>query len=108
MNRTDERPNKAIRRESKDIMFIERDARWVHHPRHDALVIIAKVGNNNIHRMLVHNRSATDIIYLNAFNKMGLSQEYLKPVTTPFYGFTGDSLMLWGKISLLVTVGKHP
>ena len=71
VTRTEERSNKATRRESKVTTFTERNARWVHHPLHDALVITAKVGNNNVHRMLVDNGSATNILYLNAFNKMG-------------------------------------
>ena len=54
------------------------DAYRVHYPYHDALVITAEVGNNNVHRMLVDNESTTNILYLSAFNKMGLSQEYLR------------------------------
>ena len=42
------------------------------HPHHDALVITTKVGNNYAHRMLVNNRSAINILYLNAFNKIGV------------------------------------
>ena len=77
MNQTKERPNKAARRKSEDITFPEMDACWVHHPRYDTLVITAKVRNNNIHRMLEDNESAADILYLSAFNRVRLSQEYL-------------------------------
>ena len=69
---------------------------------------MTKVGNNNIHKILVDNKSAADILYLNAFNRIRLSEEYLRLVTTSLYGFKRDSLMPREKISLLVIVGKHP
>ena len=56
--------------------------------------------------MLVDNGSAVDILYLNTYNRMGLSD--LRPVMTPLYGFIGDSLMPRGNISLPVTTGEHP
>ena len=34
----------------EDIIFIETDTSWVHHPPKDALVIIAKIANSLIHR----------------------------------------------------------
>ena len=39
---------------------------------------------------------------------MGLSQEYLLPVLTLLYGFTRDSLIPWGKISLPITIYEYP
>ena len=89
-------------------MFTERGAHWVHNPHHDAPIITTKIRNKNIHRMLIDTESAADILYLSAFNRMGLLQEYLRPATTPFYGFTGDSMVLQGKISLPMTVREHP
>ena len=59
----EEQPYKFFRRECKDITFTEQDACWVHHPHHDALVVIVKVGNSNVHQILVGNGSATDILY---------------------------------------------
>ena len=39
----------------EDIIFIKTNARWVHHPYKDTLVITAKVANSLIHRVLVNN-----------------------------------------------------
>lgn len=89
----EEGPNKAARRESEDITFTKREVRWVHHPYHDALVITTRGSNNNVHRILVDNGSVADILSLSAFNRMGLSHEYLRPIVTPLYGFTRDLLM---------------
>ena len=56
-------PTRSTWREPEDIVFIEADAKWVHHPHSDALVIMMKMANNIVHRMLVDNGSAVDIIY---------------------------------------------
>ena len=58
-----QRPTKQVRREAGNITFSEKDARHVHHPHCDALVIIAMVANNNVHRILVNNGSSIDILY---------------------------------------------
>ena len=71
--RTEERLIKNARRELKDIVFIEADSRWVHHSHADALVITARVANSNVHRLLVDDGNTVDIIYLDAYKKMGLT-----------------------------------
>ena len=59
----------------------------MHHPYVNALVITAKVANSNVHRMLVDNGSIVDIIYLDAYKRMGLIESELGPTTLPLYGF---------------------
>ena len=61
MHRIDECPVKSARQELEEVVFTKVDARWVHHPHSDVLVIIAKVTNSNVHRMLVDNGSVVDI-----------------------------------------------
>ena len=39
------------------------DANWVHHPHKDALVVMAKIANNIIHKMQVDNGSAANILF---------------------------------------------
>ncbi|PON47583.1 hypothetical protein PanWU01x14_243420, partial [Parasponia andersonii] len=39
---------------------------------------------------------------------MGLSESDLKPIVTPLYGFTGNSIMPRGMIELMVNVGNYP
>ena len=58
---------KIARRESPIIGFSEDDARRLHHPHDDALVVNIRVGDYNVHRMLVDNGSSTDILYYPAF-----------------------------------------
>ena len=54
-------------RESLIIGFSEDDARRLHHPQDDTLVISIWVGDYNVHRMLVDNGSSADILYYPAF-----------------------------------------
>ncbi|PON68031.1 hypothetical protein PanWU01x14_098350, partial [Parasponia andersonii] len=51
---------------------------------------------------------AVDILYYDAFKKMGLNKSDLKSTVTPLYGFTGNSIMPMGMIELMVNVGTYP
>ena len=59
-------PNIA-RRESQIIGFSEEDARRLHHPHNDALVVSVRIEDYNVHRILVNNGSSADILYYLAF-----------------------------------------
>ena len=48
---------KITRRESPIIGFSEEDARRLHHPHDDALVVSIRVEDYNMHRVLVDNGS---------------------------------------------------
>ena len=106
--RTEKHPTKKVRWEFEDIVFTEVDTRWVHHPHADALVIIVRVTNGNLHRLLVDDGSAVDIISLDSYKRMGLTESELSPTTSPLYGFTRDQMVLRGTMKLAVTVGEHP
>ena len=54
---------KIARMESPIIGFSEEDARRFHHPHDDALVVSIRVGDYNMHRVLVDNGSSIDILY---------------------------------------------
>ena len=65
---------KIERRESLIIGFSEEDARCLHYPHDDALVVSVRVGDYNVHRMLVDNSSSADILYYPAFQQMGIDR----------------------------------
>lgn len=54
------------------------------------------------------NGSAVDILYHDTFKKMGLKDRYLKAAVTPLYGFTGDSIIPMGVVTLPITIGEFP
>ena len=49
------------------IVFSERDGRSIKKPHDDPLVIMLRVEEFNIHRVLIDNGSSADIIYLPVF-----------------------------------------
>ena len=53
---------KVARTEGPVIGFLEEDARRLHHSHDDALVVSIRVGDYNIHQVLVDNGSSTDIL----------------------------------------------
>ena len=58
---------KIARRKGPIIGFLEEDARRLHHPPDDALVVSIRVRDYNMHRVLVDNGSSADILYYPAF-----------------------------------------
>ena len=58
---------KMTRIDNPIIGFIKEDARHLHHPHNNVLVINIRVGNYNTHRVLVDNGSSINILYYPAF-----------------------------------------
>ena len=80
----------------------------MHHPHEDALVVTTKIANSLIHRMLVDNGNAINILYWDAYQKTGLTRTDLSLTTSPLYKFTKDHVIPEGTIKLAVTLGGHP
>ena len=95
-------------RESLIIGLLEEDARRLHHPHDDALVVNVRVGDYNVHRVLVDNGSSANILYYPVFQQMGIDRACLIPMNAPLVGFGGTRVFLLGAVTLLVTVGDYP
>ena len=59
--------SRIARRESPIIGFPEEDARRLHHPHDDALVVNIQIEDYNMHRVLVDNGSSANILYYPMF-----------------------------------------
>ena len=90
------------------IVFTGADASWVHNPHEDALVITVEVANSLIHRLLVDNRSAINILFWDVCQKIGQRRTYLTSMISPIYGFTRNSVIPKRTIKLVVTRGDPP
>ncbi|GAA0165847.1 hypothetical protein LIER_21143 [Lithospermum erythrorhizon] len=66
------------------------------------------ITNFVVARMLVDTGSLADILYLQAYDQLGLPRKHLKPVSTPLTRFTGHSVYPTGIAELDLTVGKAP
>ena len=58
---------KMVRIDNLIIGFSEEDARHLHHPHDNALIVSIWVGDYNTHRVLIDNGSSTDILYYPVF-----------------------------------------
>ena len=95
---------KMARIDNPVIRFSEEDARRLHHPHDDALVVSLRVGDYNMHRVLVDNGSSADILYYLAFQQMKIDKEQLVPINAPLVGFRGTRVFSLGAATLSVTV----
>ncbi|XP_075658786.1 uncharacterized protein LOC142628612 [Castanea sativa] len=101
-------PMKMPRNDEPDIVFLEKDDRGIRQPHDDPLVIMLRVEEFNIHRVLIDNGSSADIIYLPAFQKMKLDKKRIRPFTSPLVSFTRDRIVPRGIITLTMIAGTYP
>ena len=99
---------KIARREGPIIGFSKEDARRLHHPHDDALVVSMRVGDYNMHWVLIDSGSSADILYYPAFQQMRIDKERLIPTNAPLVGFGGSRVFPLGTVTLSVTVGNYP
>ena len=99
---------KMTRMDNLVIGFSEEDTRRLHHPYDDALVVSVRVGDYNMHRILVDNGSSADILYYPAFQQMRIDKEQLIPTIAPLIGFGGTRVFPFGAVTLFVMVGNYP
>ncbi|KAK3007035.1 hypothetical protein RJ639_017330 [Escallonia herrerae] len=74
---------------SISLEFDDADLDGVSLPHDDALVITLRIDAFQVKRILVYTGSSADIIFEDAFNQMGISDDRVKPISFPLYGFTG-------------------
>jgi hypothetical protein len=90
------------------LTFDARDVDLRSAPHIDAIVINCSVAGWDLHKVLVDNGSQADIIFLHAFDRVGISHSLLKPSDNPLYGFGGKGTFPVGKIELPLSFGVAP
>uniref|UniRef100_A0A2N9I8K3 Uncharacterized protein n=1 Tax=Fagus sylvatica TaxID=28930 RepID=A0A2N9I8K3_FAGSY len=103
-----QRSRKSLKMDDQVISFSEDDARNIHHPHDDALVVTLTIAGFLTRRVLIDNGSSADIIYLPAYQQMKIDKEQLKPIDIPLVGFTGDKVKPLGVVSLIIEARTYP
>jgi hypothetical protein len=90
------------------LTFNARDVDLHSAPHVDAMGINCSVAGWDLHKVVVDNGSQADIIFMHAFDRMGISHSLLKPSDNPLYGFGGKGTFPVGKIELPMSFGVAP
>jgi hypothetical protein len=90
------------------LTFDARDVDLRSAPHIDTMIINCSVVGWDLHKVLVDNGSQADIIFLHAFDRMGINHSLLKPSDNPLYGFSGKGTFPVGKIELPLSFGIAP
>lgn len=93
---------------SLTLQFTKKEAKILHQPHNDALVVTLTLANAKVHQILIDEGSSVDVLSLTAFNAMNIGKEQLKLNRSPLVGFGRDKASLEGSINLPVTFEEGP
>ncbi|RRT39826.1 hypothetical protein B296_00024524 [Ensete ventricosum] len=79
-----------------------------HQSHDDVLVISTRMTNAYVKRVMIDTGSSTNILYFDAFQRLGLTDRDLVALTSTLTGFTGDSVSPLGVTTIPVTFGGEP
>lgn len=71
-------------------------------PHSDALVVTMRVGKFDVKRILIDPGSLAEIMYDSHFKGLSLRHQDLDRKVDPLYGFTGESVMPIGRVTVKV------
>jgi hypothetical protein len=98
-------PKRLKKEITEEIIFIDRDLEGVQLPHSDALVVTMQIGDFEVKRILIDPGSSAKIMYDSLFKGLGLGQKDLDRKVDPLYGFSGESVMLTGRVTVKVHAG---
>jgi hypothetical protein len=68
-------------------------------------VITLRIGNFDVQRVLIDQRSFAEVMYQDLYIKLGLGEAELYSFTSPIYGFSREPIVPLGKTILPVLAG---
>ncbi|XP_061342543.1 uncharacterized protein LOC133288746 [Gastrolobium bilobum] len=96
---------KADKPDLPTLFFTEEDLQKDVTGHTDGLVIIGILVNCQVKRIFIDSGNSADILFWNAFQKMNLDEQDLKPCVTELIGFNGEPSPPKGYIDLKLTLG---
>ncbi|RWV80244.1 hypothetical protein GW17_00058519 [Ensete ventricosum] len=66
------------------------------------------MANAYVKRVMIDTGNSADILYFDSFQRLGLTDLDLTPLTSTLTGFTGDSISPMGTTTIPVTFGGEP
>ncbi|XP_056862178.1 transposon Tf2-1 polyprotein [Raphanus sativus] len=87
------------------ITFSNADARGVHMPHNDPLLVDIGIGECQVTKVLIDTGSSVDLIFRHTLDKMGVDLQNMKPSSRTLTGFNGASEQMLGTIRLPVYAG---
>lgn len=100
-----EEDNKQTLTREPEITFTPKDFQGIIPHDDDPMVITLQILKWDVMRVLIDPGSSTDILYYDAFEKMGFDDEQLQPFKGSLAGFTGEQVHVRGYITLKTTFG---
>uniref|UniRef100_A0A2N9FJY0 RNase H type-1 domain-containing protein n=1 Tax=Fagus sylvatica TaxID=28930 RepID=A0A2N9FJY0_FAGSY len=95
-----------LRKESvEEIVFSNQDLEGVQLPHSDALVITLRIGEFDVKRVLIDPGSSVEIMYESLFRGLGLGKKDLSRTEGPLSGFSGETVIPSGKVTINVKAG---
>ena len=72
------------------------------------VMVTLNIANYDVCRILIDNRSSTDILFYDAFSKISIPDNRLGPMNFSLVGFIGDAILVEDIITLTVAAGQRP
>uniref|UniRef100_A0A2N9EQ48 Uncharacterized protein n=1 Tax=Fagus sylvatica TaxID=28930 RepID=A0A2N9EQ48_FAGSY len=95
-----------LKKESvEEIVFNNQDLEGVQLPHSDALVITLRIGEFDVKRVLIDPDSSVEIMYESLFRGLGLKKKDLSRTEGPLSGFSGETVIPSGKVTINVRAG---
>lgn len=74
----------------------------------EPMVITARLGDYDMKRILVDQGPSSNILYFQAFERLGIPLRALQPFKDPLIGFAGNKTPAEGTLEMRLTLGMPP